>query len=196
MKQEEKVIYFVTGNIHKFNEIANLFSKKNIKYNLIQNDVETIEIQANNIKEVASFKLNSIRGQIDGSFFIEDAGFFVDTPLDGFPGIYSSYVMKTIGNKGILRLIDDFENTQAHFTSVLALYFKPLDKNLFFEGVVHGKVSKTIRGKGGFGFDPIFLPNIIPNKTFAELTTEEKNRISHRGQAWRKFIKFLRENTY
>ncbi|MFX0134367.1 MAG: XTP/dITP diphosphatase [Candidatus Hodarchaeota archaeon] len=196
MKQEEKVIYFVTGNTHKFNEVANLFSNENIEYRLVQSDVETIEIQASNIKEVALFKLNSIRGQIDGSFFIEDAGLFVDIPLDGFPGVYSSYVMKTIGNKGILRLIDDFENTQAHFTSVIALYFEPLDKNLFFEGIVYGKVSKTIRGSAGFGFDPIFHPNAMPNKTFAELTTEEKNRISHRGQAWRKFIKFLRENTY
>ena len=69
-----------------------------------------------------------------------------------------------------------------------------LNKNLFFEGKVYGKVSKTAKGLGGFGFDPIFIPNSIPNKTFAELTTEEKNKISHRGHAWRQFIKFLKEN--
>ncbi len=194
MKQEENIIYFVTGNIHKFNEISVLFSKANIKYNLIQEEIKTIEIQANNIKEVASFKLNSIKGKINGSYFIEDAGFFVDIPLNGFPGVYSSYIMKTIGNKGILRLIDDFESTQAHFTSVIALYFKPYDKNFFFEGSVYGKVSETIRGSGGFGFDPIFLPDLMPSKTFAELSIEEKNKISHRGIAWTRFIKFLREN--
>jgi len=151
-----------------------------------------VEIQATNIKEVALFKLNSIKGDINGSYFIEDAGFFVDKPLNGFPGVYSSYVMKTIGNKGILRLIDNFDETQAHFTTVIAVYFKPLDQNLVFEGSIYGKISNTPRGSGGFGFDPIFIPDIIPNKTFAELTIEEKNKISHRGKAWSKFISFLK----
>ncbi len=196
MENEETIIYFVTENIHKFNEISDLFSKAKTNYNLKRMEVETVEIQATNIKEVASFKLNSIKGQINSSYFVEDAGFFVDTPLNGFPGVYSSYVMKAIGNKGILKLIDNFNETQAHFTSVIALYFKPLDVSLFFEGEVYGKISKTLRGSCGFGFDPIFLPDTIPNKTFAELTTEEKNKISHRGKAWSKFIKFLKENTY
>ncbi|NVM34093.1 MAG: RdgB/HAM1 family non-canonical purine NTP pyrophosphatase [Candidatus Lokiarchaeota archaeon] len=196
MEKEETIIYFVTENIHKFNEISDLFSKTKTNYNLKRKEVETVEIQATNLKEVASFKLNSVKGQISGSYFIEDAGFFVDTPLNGFPGVYSSYVMKTIGNKGILKLIDNFDETQAHFTSVIALYFKPLDVSLFFEGKIYGKVSKTLRGSGGFGFDPIFLPDIIPNKTFAELTTEEKNKISHRGKAWSNFIKFIKENKY
>ena len=195
MEKEDPIIYFVTGNVHKFNEIFDLFSKENIKYNLKRKDLETIEIQTIDLKKVALFKLNSIKGQINGSYFIEDAGFFVDTPLNGFPGVYSSYVIETIGNKGILRLIDDFDTTKAHFTSVIALYFKPLDKNLFFEGTVQGKISKAMIGSGGFGFDPIFLSNEIPNKTFAELTTEEKNKISHRGRAWSKFIEFLRKNS-
>ena len=60
--------------------------------------------------------------------------------------------------------------------------------------MVEGKVSKTIRGKGGFGFDPIFIPNIIPDKTFAELSIEEKNKISHRGQALGKLLEFLEKN--
>lgn len=195
MEKKDPILYFVTGNVHKFNEIFDLFSKENIKYNLKRKDLETIEIQTIDLKKVALFKLNSIKGQINGSYFIEDAGFFVDTPLNGFPGVYSSYVIETIGNKGILRLIDDFDTTKAHFTSVIALYFKPLDKNLFFEGTVQGKISKAMIGSGGFGFDPIFLSNEIPNKTFAELTTEEKNKISHRGRAWSKFIEFLRKNS-
>lgn len=195
MEKKETRIYFVTRNIHKFHEILELFSKANTIYNLERKEIETVEIQATTIKEVALFKLNSVKEEIDNSYFIEDAGFFVDTPLNGFPGVYSSYVMDTIGNKGILRLIDNFDITQAHFTSVIALYFKPLDKKLFFEGSIYGKVSKIPKGSGGFGFDPIFLPEINPNKTFAELKTEEKNKISHRGKAWSKFIKFLKENT-
>ena len=194
MKKEENLIYFVTGNIDKFSEIFELFSKAHMNYTLQHKDIKTLEIQADNIKEVALFKLNSIKGQIKGSYFIEDAGFFVDSPLNGFPGVYSSYVMKTIGNKGLLRLIDDFEKTKAHFTSIIALYYEPLEKSFFFEGKVQGKISETLRGMGGFGFDPIFLPKVAPERTFAELSTEEKNKISHRGIAWSKFIKFLKEH--
>jgi len=193
MNKDQNFIYFVTGNVNKYNEVSELFKIENLKYTLAQKNIQTVEVQAESIKEVAQYKLESIRGQINGSYFIEDAGFFVDKPLNGFPGIYSSYVMKTLGNKGILKLIADFEKSQAHFTSVIALYFDPLDKNFFFEGNVQGKVSETIRGSGGFGFDPIFLPDVLPGKTFAELTTEEKNKISHRGNAWRAFIKFLKE---
>jgi len=194
MNKDQNFIYFVTGNVNKYNEVSELFKKENLKYTLTQKNIKTVEVQAESIKEVAQYKLESIRGQINGSYFVEDAGFFVDIPLNGFPGIYSSYVMKTLGNKGILKLIADFEKTQAHFTSVIALYFDPLEKNFFFEGNVQGKISETIRGSGGFGFDPIFLPDGLPDKTFSELTTEEKNKISHRGNAWRAFIKFLKEN--
>ena len=158
MDSENDFLYFITGNKHKFKEIYSLFQKEQLKYILTQLDLETNEIQAKSIKEIALFKLNSIKGKVDSSYFIEDAGFFVDKPLNGFPGVYSSFVMNTIGNEGILKLIDDFKQSEAHFTSVIALYFKPLKKLFCFEGTVKGKVSKTIRGSGGFGFDPIGGP--------------------------------------
>ena len=194
MKNKNFIIYFITGNIHKFNEVLNVFQQERLKYELKQMKIDAIEIQAESIKEVALFKLNSVKEEISDSFFIEDAGFFVDTPLNGFPGVYSSHVFKTIGNKGIIRLIDDFDNSQAHFAAVIAFYFKPLDEVFLFEGEIEGKVSRIIRGKGGFGFDPIFIPNIIPDKTFAEMSIEEKNKISHRGEALKKFVTFLKKN--
>jgi len=194
MDKESKVLYFVTSNTHKFNEINILFQKKALKYELEQLSLPTTEIQASSVKEVALFKLKSINEKINSSYFIEDAGFFIDHPLNGFPGVYSSYVMKTIGNEGILKLINNFEQTEAHFISVIALYFKPLNEILCFEGIVKGKIAKDMRGSSGFGYDPIFLPNDMPNKTFAELSIEEKNSISHRGKAWRKFISFLINN--
>lgn len=194
MRNEPSMIYFITGNENKFNEVLKIFQNEDVNYELHQRDIETVEIQANNIKEVALFKLNSVKEKIKGSFFIEDAGFFVDLPLNGFPGVYSSYVMKTIGNEGILNLIKDFENTKAHFSAVIALYYKPLNKILTFEGKVKGKVSNAIRGKHGFGFDPIFIPDELPKCTFAELNMSEKNKISHRSKALNKLIKFLKEN--
>jgi len=194
MEKKEDLIYFITSNNNKFNEIAKMFKDEKLSYRLKQLNIETTEIQANSVKENGSFKLNSVKLKVDGSCFVEDAGFFVDKPLNGFPGVYSSYVFKTIGNKGILRLINDFERSKAHFITIIAFFFKPLDKDFFFEGRVDGRVSEKIRGSKGFGFDPIFIPDKIKNKTFAELTTKEKNRISHRGKAWKKMIEFLKSN--
>lgn len=193
MIEEENTLYFVTGNIYKFNEGLEIFSKERLRYQLKQKDIKTIEIQAKSLRDVASFKLNSVKNKINASFFIEDAGFFVDVPLGGFPGVYSSYVLKTIGNEGILKLIDDFTESRAHFSAIISLYFKPLDEVLFFDGNITGKISDTIRGEGGFGFDPIFIPDLIPDKTFAEISTHQKNKISHRGQAMKKLISFLKK---
>lgn len=194
MDNEENLIYFITSNNHKFFEIARMFDDEKLCYKLKQLNIETTEIQTDSVKENASFKLNSVKPLVEGSFFIEDAGFFVDNPLNGFPGVYSSYVFKTIGNKGILRLIDNFNQSKAHFMAIIALFFKPLNQDFFFEGRVDGRVSERIRGAGGFGFDPIFIPDKIDNKTFAELTFKEKNSISHRGIAWKKMIEFLKSN--
>ncbi|MEJ2295740.1 MAG: RdgB/HAM1 family non-canonical purine NTP pyrophosphatase, partial [Candidatus Lokiarchaeota archaeon] len=159
-----------------------------------QKDLPMIEIQAERLKDVAVFKLQSIKEIINSSYFIEDAGFFVDVPLNGFPGVYSKYVLQTIGNEGLLQLIEDFDATKAHFETVIALYHKPNDKILVFEGKVEGCVSAVKRGEHGFGFDPIFISNEIPYKTFAELTTNEKNQISHRAKAWTQLLKYLKEN--
>ncbi|MGB5909849.1 MAG: RdgB/HAM1 family non-canonical purine NTP pyrophosphatase [Promethearchaeia archaeon] len=193
MKKEEDVIYFITTNNFKFNEIRKLFEYEKIPYQLKQLNLETIEIQTESIRENASFKLNSVKSIANCSCFVEDAGFFVDKPLNGFPGVYSSYVFKTIGNEGILRLINNFNQSKAHFITIIALFFKPFKKDFFFEGKVEGRISERRRGSGGFGFDPIFIPNIVQNRTFAELTTEEKNKISHRGKAWNEMIQFLKE---
>ena len=194
MKYEKEIIYFITGNNHKFKEIAKLFQKEELEYDLKQKTAATIEVQASSIKEVALFKLKSVKTNFNNSYFVEDAGFFIDVPLKGFPGVYSKFVLNTIGNKGILKLINDFQNTAAHFEAVIALYFQPLNEILVFEGTVEGKISEKIRGTGGFGFDPIFIPKEIPTSTFAELPTEEKNSVSHRGKAWKKMFEFLKKN--
>jgi XTP/dITP diphosphohydrolase len=196
MVDKKEDIYFITGNHNKFSEIAKLFQEEKLNYRLKQIDLPTIEIQSNKLEEVAKFKLESVKDKLDNSFFIEDAGFFVDIPLKGFPGVWSKYVFNTIGNEGILRLIDDFTLTQAHFETVIALYYKPTDEIHLFKGIVKGQVSKIIRGENGFGFDPIFIPDENPTKTFAELRTLEKNSISHRGKAWRFLLDFLKKKGY
>ena len=192
MKESTKSLFFITGNSHKFQEVSTMVHGKGLDYSILQADLAPIEIQAEDLTEVARFKLESVRDQLEGSCFVEDAGFFVDEPLKGFPGVYSSYVQATLGNEGILRLITDFEHARAHFSAVIALYFKPKDEIVTFEGKVSGSVSSTMRGNQGFGFDPIFVPDEIPGKTFAELTTSEKNEISHRSRALEGLLRFLR----
>jgi len=194
MENREKVIYFVTGNNHKFREVKDIFKSEDTCYILRKNNLIPIEIQADSVRDVAHYKVNSLKNEIDESFFVEDAGFFIDKPLEGFPGVYSSYIFKTIGNEGVLKLINNFNQTKAHFSAVIALYFKPLEKIFLFKGNVNGKICEKIIGNGGFGFDPIFIPDATPDRTFAELSIEEKNQISHRGQALRLLIKFLKEN--
>ncbi|TFF99049.1 MAG: XTP/dITP diphosphatase [Promethearchaeota archaeon] len=192
MKNQPK-LYFITGNRHKFAEVSELFAQEDLNYELRQKDLNPTEIQADTLEEVARFKLSSVKSKLDVSYFIEDAGFFVDIPLKGFPGVYSSYVFKTLGNEGILSLIKNFDDTKAHFSSVIALYYKPSEQIYLFKGRVDGKVSSKIKGNRGFGYDPIFISDIQPDKTFAELSKLEKNHISHRGIALRKLIEFLKK---
>jgi len=103
---------------------------------------------------------------------------FIDS-LGNFPGVYSSYVFKTIGNKGILNLLG--KKREAKFISIITF----LDKNYLksFEGKIHGTISKTQKGQG-WGYDPIFIP-LNSKKTFAEL--KNKNELSHRYKALKKF---------
>ena len=109
---------------------------------------------------------------------IEDDGLYIDS-LDGFPGPYSSYVHKTIGNQGILDLLK--KNRDAKFISNITYCDK---KNLeSFEGKLDGCISKSEKGTG-WGYDPIFIPKNT-KKTFAELI--DKNNLSHRYKALKKF---------
>jgi len=119
---------------------------------------------------------------------VEDSGFFVEE-LNGFPGTYSKYVQETIGNEGILKLLEGKENRNAYFKTVIGY----CDENgvKLFKGIVRGKVSEEIRSKGfGFAYDSIFIPE-GEDRTFAEMTAEEKSEISHRKRAFEEFKKHL-----
>ena len=141
------------------------------------------------LEDVARFKLEQARGRVGGSFFIEDAGFFVEA-LNGFPGVYSSHALKALGCEGILKLLRGVRSREAYFKAVIA-FADPKGKLRTFTGICRGKISLHARGSRGFGFDPIFIPNGY-EKTFAE-DIEMKNRVSHRRRAIDKFVKFLRD---
>ena len=188
----QKTLQFVTGNSHKYKEVKAVIQKNFPNFEVLQSNVKLLEIQADSLEEVALFKVNSVKNLVKIPYFIEDAGFFVDDVCKGFPGVYSSYVMKTIGYDGILKILDDSTTRKAHFESVIA--YLDEDENVhLFKGINYGKVSIEARGNSGFGFDPIFISDETPGKTFAELNLKEKNLISHRRRSLDKLVEFLKK---
>ena len=119
---------------------------------------------------------------------MEDAGLFVEA-LNGFPGPYSKYVYTTVGIKGILNLMKNVTNRSAYFMSAVS-FGNPNEEPFCFVGKADGKLSLDERGTSGFGYDPIFIPSEGDGRTFAEMTTDEKNGYSHRAKALRKFAKW------
>lgn len=175
--------HFLTSNEHKYREARELFDKHGLKLEWINEGYG--EIQGDTLEDVAKAAVESIQKE---RVFIEDAGLFVEA-LKGFPGVYSSYVLKTIGNKGILRLLEGAANRGARFESVVA--FKAGDKVKIFKGVVRGIISLSPRGFKGFGYDPIFMPSGY-DVTFAE-DYELKTKTSHRMKSLKKLIGYLTE---
>jgi XTP/dITP diphosphohydrolase len=178
---------FLTGNTHKFQEVKTFIKSSGLDANVIQRNVPLVEIQSDSIEDVAVHKVRSVVDSIEGNYFVEDSGFFVDH-LNNFPGVFSSYVKKMIGNEGILKLMNGVTSRTASFRSVIALMLE--GKVFTFRGEVQGTVSLEMRGTNGFGYDPIFIAN-GSKQTNGEISIEEKNSRSHRIRALQKMCDFL-----
>ena len=181
-----KDLYFITSNKGKSNEATNRLIKEDIK--VIQKNLGYPEIQANSLEDVVNFGVNYIIKKFHKPFIIEDAGIFIEA-FNGFPGPYSKFVFNTVGLKGILKLMDSVENRNAYFMSVVA-FGSPQEQPTCFVGKVNGKIGLQQKGNSGFGYDPIFIPDDSEGRTFAELTVNEKNWLSHRGKALRLFAEW------
>ena len=184
-----KTLYFITGNKGKVLEAKMKFSELDIKIN--QKDIGYPEIQADALQEVACFGVDYLQKKVKHPFIIEDAGLFIDA-LDGFPGVYSAYVFYRIGCNGILKLLENVEHgkRKATFRSVYA-FSEPGKKPFLFAGECKGMISKRGIGGHGFGYDPIFIPEYHV-KTFAQMSTEEKNEVSHRRKSLDKLINYFK----
>jgi len=181
-----KVAYFVTSNVHKFQEARRVLSEYKIATAKLR--VGAVEIQDDNLENIAKFSALDAVKNCGLPIFVEDAGLFVEA-LNGFPGPYSAYVYRTVGTKGILKLMKNIKNRDAHFQSVIA-FSSPEEPPTCFHGKVKGKISLQERGTSGFGYDPIFEPLEGDDRTFAEMTTAQKNEYSHRAEALRKFAEW------
>ena len=152
--------------------------------------METPEIQSEDLREVAERSVLYAYDVLREPVMVEDAGLFIEA-LNGFPGPFSSYVYKTIGVEGILKLMRGVEDRRAKFVSVIAFYSPITEPVKFFTGEVEGRISEEARGSKGFGFDPIFIPAEGDGRTFGEMDVEEKNKLSHRARAARKFAEWI-----
>ena len=180
------VLRFVTTNDGKWLEVSSLISAYGIPVERI--NAKVLEVQSDDLVEIARIAALDAYRSFGGELFVEDAGLFVDA-LKGFPGPYSAYVFKTIGIRGLLKLMEGVERRTAAFRSAVA--YVDLDGRVsVFVGEVRGLITTEPRGTGGFGFDPVFVP-LGSERTFAEMDVEEKNRYSHRARAVRELLRHL-----
>lgn len=178
----------MTGNDGKAREAAAALAPIGIRVEQVRADV--VEIQADTLEAVAHAKLAHAARRVPRPFFLDDAGLFVDA-LAGFPGVYSAHALRTIGTRGILRLLEGRDDRAARFEAVVG-YLPERGEPFFAKGVCEGTIAqKTADGGHGFGFDPIFLPR-GDSRTFAELPADEKNGLSHRGRALARLSERLR----
>jgi XTP/dITP diphosphohydrolase len=148
--------------------------------------IQRIEIQADDPELIAEYSLKVL--DMNMPILVEDAGLYIEKYY-GFPGPYSSYALRTIDNEGILKLMENENEREARYLSAVA--FRDGDTTVTFKGEVKGWISREERGNAGFGFDPIFIPEEGDGRTFAEMSTEEKSKISHRARAFRKLAEWI-----
>ena len=184
-----RVIFFATNNVNKFNEARVVFAEHEIAVGMLR--AKTVEIQNDSLEEIARASVIAAFSECNLPVIVEDAGLFVEE-LNWFPGPYAAYVYTTIGNRGLLRLMENVRRRKARFQSAIAYYDETLESPLCFRGEVTGEImreERTDKDNPGFGFYPIFKPT-NSDKTFAQMNTAEKNNYSHRARALRKFAEF------
>ncbi len=188
-------LVFATNNAHKLREIKEIFPK-----NIIIKSLNDIGFQSDipetqpTIEGNALQKAHYIYDRYKINCMADDTGLEIES-LNGEPGVYSArYAGEHCSfednmNK-VLQKMERISDRKACFRTVIALIWN--GEEYLFEGKINGKIITEKKGSKGFGYDPIFLPD-GKDLTFAELSSEEKNKISHRGLATQKVVEFLNE---
>ena len=187
-------IVAATGNKHKVEEYRQLLDGQNIELRSLLDypGYPEPEENGNSFKENAEIKALAACKYCDVPAFADDSGLEVEA-LDGRPGIHSSRYAATDAERiaKLLKELEGKENRRARFVCVIAIAANG-EVIETFEGEVTGTILDAPRGENGFGYDPIFQPDGF-DKSFAELTQEEKNRISHRANAYAKALEFVED---
>ena len=185
-------IFFITTNKTKFEEVEDLFKSFGIEVEWINRKYE--EDSDDTIEQTAKKAASKLANEFKKPIVLEDTGLFFEA-YDGFPGPSPKFVFKTLGYKGIFKLLEGVSR-KAYFQT-FAAYCEPGKKPVVFEGKMRGEITAKIfnlRNKD-FDFMPydrIFIPE-GKKVTISDMTTEEKNRLSHRSKAFRKLARFLKQ---
>lgn len=188
-------IVFATNNAHKLDEVRQVVGDKFTLVSLREcGIVEDIPENEPTLEGNALAKARYIYERIGADCFADDTGLEVDA-LDGEPGVrsarYATDGHDDEANKRLLlERLQGVENRAAQFRTAVALIMG--GKEYLFEGIVRGEIATEQHGEGGFGYDPLFVPEGY-DRTFAQMSAEEKNAISHRGRAVRKLAEFLKD---
>ncbi|MBS1526870.1 MAG: non-canonical purine NTP diphosphatase [Bacteroidetes bacterium] len=186
-------LVFATNNRHKLEEVS---AKLNGRIELLtledigcRNDIEET---GGTFSENASIKSHYVYERYGLDCFGDDSGLEVEA-LQGKPGVYSARYAGRHGdhaanNDKLLAELQGVENRRARFKTVISLMWK--GREYFFEGTVEGTIRHQRAGKSGFGYDPLFQPEGY-DITFAEMSLDEKNKLSHRARAVEKLVEFL-----
>jgi XTP/dITP diphosphohydrolase len=189
-------IYFATKNPHKFEEVSAI-KPGDVEIKMLPSDVPDAPEAGDTFLENALSKAIFYSKILKAPVISDDSGLVIDS-LKGFPGIFSSRFMEGEDYRRkmekILKMMEDEKNRKAKFVCVA--FFADVENGfvLSSKGEVHGSIAKEIRGSGGFGYDPIFIPERF-DKTLGELGESVKNRISHRKRAFEKLFQYLRALT-
>ncbi|MBT4660432.1 MAG: RdgB/HAM1 family non-canonical purine NTP pyrophosphatase [Candidatus Marinimicrobia bacterium] len=192
-----KTLVLATHNIHKQTEMKFILSRLGVTVIGLDQfpEIKSIEETGTTLIENALIKARTVHELTGLPSLADDTGLEVDA-LNGAPGVYSARfagedaTFEDNVNKMLIALKGiPFDKRRARFRTVLA--FVDSDSELSEDGVIEGSILNKARGKDGFGYDPIFQPKSY-DITFAEMTSEEKNRISHRARALDKMKKILK----
>ncbi len=184
-----------SANSHKYSEMAQILSGV---VNLIPRPPEIPDVveDANTLEGNARLKATAIRASTGCPAVADDTGLEVDA-LGGAPGIFSARYAgeNATYEENVSKLLEEMsqvtgEGRSARFRTVALIVWEDGAETIT-EGVVEGVIAETPSGKGGFGYDSVFIPSSGEGKTFAEMSDEEKNDISHRGVAFRKLKELL-----
>jgi len=192
-------IILATNNKHKLQEVREILSPHGIVvYGLgdLNLKPENVEENGNTYFENALIKAKSVQKLTTMPIIADDSGLEIEA-MDNKPGLYSARFAEACGGhdkaiETILQNLHGKENRKAKFICDICL-LNMGESPKQFEGIVEGKIALNRQGEGGFGYDPIFIPDNL-NKSYSNIEQKEKNLISHRGKALKKLLTFLRIN--
>jgi XTP/dITP diphosphohydrolase len=193
MNAEKMLLVFATNNDHKLKEIRNILGNS---FNLLSlkdlNIEEDIPENEPSLEGNALLKAKHVYRLLRLNVFADDTGLETDV-LNGLPGVHSARFAGESKNSDdniekLLGMMDNSDNRKARFRTVIALILE--GREYLFEGISEGTIISERRGREGFGYDPVFVP-LGSTLTFAEMSLDEKNKISHRARAFKKLKEFL-----